>query len=91
MASKVAVAWVLPLWVLPLEVLPLTNEDVPRTVPPELKVTVPVAGEPIPEALTVAASNKDCAVCCDVSTVVVARCVIEKLMGVKLTLELRSN
>ena len=84
MASKVAVAWVVP-----LEVLPLANEDVPRTVPPELKVTVPVAGEPIPEALTVAASNKDCAVCCDVSTVVVARCVIEKLMGVKLTLELK--
>jgi len=72
-----------------LELLPLANEDVPSTAPPELKVTVPVAGEPIPEALTVAASNSDCAVCCDVSTVVVARCAIVKLMGVKFALELK--
>ena len=67
----------------------MASEDVPSTVPPELKVTVPVAGEPIPEALTVAVSNKDCGVCCDIRAVVVGRCVIVKLIGVKFTVELK--
>ena len=69
--------------------LPLINEAVPRVVPPELKVTVPVAGEPIPEALTVPVSRNACDVCCDASAVVVAMCVIVKLIGVRFTLELK--
>jgi len=74
---------------MPLDVLPFVNEAVPNTVPPELNVTVPVAGEPIPEALTVAVSRRDCAVCCEASAVVVPRCVMVKLIGVRFTLELK--
>lgn len=69
--------------------LPFVKELVPNTVPPELKVTVPVAASPFPEALTVAVSTRDCAVCCDESVVLVPSCVIVKLMGVKFTLELK--
>jgi hypothetical protein len=76
-------------WVVPFDELPFVNEAVPSTVPPELNVTVPVAGEPIPEALTVAVSRRDCAVCCEVRAVVVPRCVMVKLIGVKFTLELK--
>ena len=83
-ASRVAVAWVIL-----LDVLPLINEAVPNVVSPELNVTVPVAGEPTPEALTVAASRNDCGVCCDTSTVLVAMLVIVKLMGVKSSLKLK--
>ncbi len=84
LASKVAAACVVS-----FEVLPAISEDVPRAVPPEEKVTIPVAGEPIPEAATVAVSKKDCVVCCEASLVLVAMRVMVKLTGVKLALELK--
>jgi len=83
-ASKTANAWVVP-----PDLLPLDNEIVPRVVPPEVKVMSPVGGEPVPEAATVAVSSNDCAVCCEVRTVLVPTFVIVKLIGVKSTLELK--
>ena len=84
MPSSVAVAWVVP-----LEVVPGVNKLVPRTVAPELNVTTPVAGEPTPEALTVAVSIKDCAVRWAASAVEVGSWVIVKLIGVRSALELK--
>jgi len=84
LASRVAVAWVVP-----FDVVPFVKEPVPRLVPPELNATVPVAGDPVPEALTVAVSTKDCDVCTEVSTVLVPICAMVKLIGARLELELK--
>jgi hypothetical protein len=50
---------------------------------------VPVAGVPLPFALTVAVNSNDCVVCCEDNTVVVLSGLIVKVMGVKLSLELK--
>jgi|SRR5882724_6302866 len=71
------------------DVFPLVKEAVPRTIVPLLKVISPVGGEPTPDALTVAVSDNDCAVCWEVSAVLVATCEIAKLMGVKFELVLK--
>jgi hypothetical protein len=84
LASKVAVDFVVP-----FDAVPLIKGPVPRTVPPELNVTTPVGPVPIPEALTAAVSNNDCAVCCEASDVIVTICLIVKLIGVKFALELK--
>lgn len=84
LASKVAVDWVVP-----FDAVPVIKGEVPRTVLLELNVTVPVGPVPSPEALTVAVSNNDCAVCCEVKDVVVMSCVIVNLIGVRFALELK--
>ena len=73
----------------PFDVLPLVRSAVPRTVLPLLNVISPVGAEPSPEAMTVAVSSNACADCWEVSVVVVATCVMEKLIGVEFTLELK--
>ncbi len=84
LASKVAVDCVVP-----FDAVPVIKGAVPNPLLPELNVTAPVGPVPSPEAFTVAVSNNDCAVCCEVSDVIVASCLIVKLIGVKFALELK--
>jgi hypothetical protein len=72
-----------------LEDVPVIKGAVPITVPPELNVTIPVGPVPSPEAFTVAVSNSDCAVCCEVRDVFVAIWAIVKLIGIRFELVLK--
>src|ERR1700730_13015352 len=74
---------------MPPDELPLVRFTVLRTVAPLLKVIKPVGGDPSPEALTVAVSNKAWGVCWEASAVFVATWVMTKLVGVEFTLELK--
>ena len=55
----------------PFAVVPGVRGTTPSAVPHELNVMLPVAGVPLPLALTVAVISNDCVVCWDTNAVVV--------------------